>query len=87
MDTGDTGNIEFETNEPGGITDQEIIDQFKNYERSGTFAVAKDELRERIVNTLNVYNEVREQASKTDPVFVSKVIQDPFVQALKVGFI
>jgi len=49
--------------------------------------VAKDELRERIVNTLNVYNEVREQASKTDPVFVSKVIQDPFVQALKVGFI
>ena len=67
-------DIQLEADEPGGITDQEIIDQFKSYERAGTFAVAKDELRERIVNTLNVYNDTREKASKADPSFVSKVI-------------
>lgn len=44
-------------------------------------------MKDRIVKTLNVYNSVREQASKTDPAFVSRVIHDPFVQALKVGFI
>ena len=52
----DTQQIQLEANEPGGITDQEIIDQFQNYQRSGTFAVAKDELKDRIVRTLDVYN-------------------------------
>lgn len=45
----DTQQIQLEAHEPGGITDQEIIDQFQNYQRSGTFAVAKDELKDRIV--------------------------------------
>lgn len=70
--------FEVEPHEEGGITDQEIIDQFK-MERAGTFAVQKDDLRDRIIRTLNLYNDVREKAAAKDPNFVSNVIQNPFV--------
>lgn len=49
--------------------------------------MSKDALRQRIVDTLKVYNEIREKASQRDPKYVSQVIQNPFVQALKVGYI
>ena len=42
---------------------------------------------EKIIRTLNYYNEIREKASAKDPSYVSMVIQNPFVQALKVGFV
>lgn len=49
--------FEIEGDEPGGITDQEIIDQFQSgYKRNGTFALEKDGLKERILETLEVYN-------------------------------
>ena len=59
---GDVSQFVEDNGQPGGITDQEILDQLQRKEPEDN-QNAQDKLRDRIITTLNSYNSVREKAS------------------------